>query len=173
MNRLVNEQHLRLFRRFLEILGEEGILADFGEEWEVLRSPTRTDPDGQAETLLKKYPDHNVELTLTMGCGAQLAALLRGEADPLQILFPGGDLEFTSRIYKASPLARTLNTVAKDAINRKSGARGLRAILECVMLDIMYDIPSTPGVRECIVGEEVISKSECPLLLYENQVGYA
>jgi len=66
-----------------------------------------------------------------------------------------------------------LLAVAKDAITRKSGARGLRAILECVMLDIMYDIPSTPGVRECIVGEEVISKSECPLLLYENQVGYA
>jgi ATP-dependent Clp protease ATP-binding subunit ClpX len=66
-----------------------------------------------------------------------------------------------------------LQAVASDAIKRKSGARGLRAILECVMLDIMYDIPTMPGVRECIVGEEVIKKSECPLLLYENQAGYA
>ncbi len=66
-----------------------------------------------------------------------------------------------------------LQAVASDAIIRKSGARGLRAILECVMLDIMYDIPTMPGVRECVVGEEVIKNSECPLLLYENQAGYA
>jgi ATP-dependent Clp protease ATP-binding subunit ClpX len=63
--------------------------------------------------------------------------------------------------------------IAKDAIKRKSGARGLRAILESVMLDIMYDIPSMHGVRECVVGEEVITKREAPLLVYENQVGYA
>ena len=66
-----------------------------------------------------------------------------------------------------------LQAVASDAILRKSGARGLRAILECVMLDIMYDIPTMPGVRECVVGEEVIKNSESPLLLYENQAGYA
>ena len=66
-----------------------------------------------------------------------------------------------------------LQAVASDAIIRKSGARGLRAVLECVMLDIMYDIPTMPGVRECVVGEEVIKNSECPLLLYENQAGYA
>ncbi len=66
-----------------------------------------------------------------------------------------------------------LHAVASDAIKRKSGARGLRAILECVMLDIMYDIPTMPGVRECVVGEEVIKNSECPLLLYENKAGYA
>ena len=63
--------------------------------------------------------------------------------------------------------------VAKDAIERKSGARGLRAILESVMLDIMYEIPSTSGIRECVIGEEVITKGESPLLLYENQVEYA
>jgi ATP-dependent Clp protease ATP-binding subunit ClpX len=69
--------------------------------------------------------------------------------------------------------AEALLAVAKDALKRKSGARGLRAILESVMLDIMYDIPSMHGVRECVVGEEVITKSEAPLLVYENQVGYA
>jgi len=62
-----------------------------------------------------------------------------------------------------------LLAVAQGAIERKSGARGLRAILESVMLDIMYDIPSTPGIRECVIGEEVMTKGESPLLLYENQ----
>jgi ATP-dependent Clp protease ATP-binding subunit ClpX len=63
--------------------------------------------------------------------------------------------------------------VAKDAVKRKSGARGLRAILESVMLDIMYDLPSMPNVRECVIGEEVIVRNESPLLLFENQAGYA
>ncbi len=76
----------------------------------------------------------------------------------------GVELKFTEDAYMA---------IAKDAIKRKSGARGLRAILESVMLDIMYDIPSMPGVRECVIGEDVISGGETPLLLYENQAGYA
>ncbi len=65
-----------------------------------------------------------------------------------------------------------LLSVANDALERKSGARGLRAILESVMLDIMYDIPSTVGIRECVVSEEVITKGESPLLLYETQAEY-
>ena len=76
----------------------------------------------------------------------------------------GVELKFTDEALKA---------VAEDAIKRKSGARGLRAILESVMLDIMYDIPSMPGVQECIIGEEVIRNDESPMLLYENQAGYA
>ena len=66
-----------------------------------------------------------------------------------------------------------LLAIARDAIERKSGARGLRAILESVMLDIMYDIPCMPGVEECVIGEEVIKRGELPLLLYEKKAGYA
>jgi ATP-dependent Clp protease ATP-binding subunit ClpX len=58
------------------------------------------------------------------------------------------------------------------ALERKSGARGLRAILESVMLDIMYDIPSNPSIQECVIGEEVVTKGEAPLLVYENQAKY-
>ena len=66
-----------------------------------------------------------------------------------------------------------LMAVAEAALERKSGARGLRAILESVMLDIMYEIPSSPEIQECVIGEEVITRGESPLLLYENQVEYA
>jgi len=41
------------------------------------------------------------------------------------------------------------------------------------MLDIMYDLPSMPNVQECVIGEEVIVRNESPLLLFENQAGYA
>ena len=59
--------------------------------------------------------------------------------------------------------------IAREAIKRKSGARGLRAILEDVMLEIMYDIPSQENVKECVISEDVILKREKPLILYENK----
>ena len=61
-----------------------------------------------------------------------------------------------------------LSAIAKEAIKRKSGARGLRAILESSMLNIMYEIPSIENVKECVVGEEVILHKEDPILLYEQ-----
>ncbi len=73
------------------------------------------------------------------------------------------ELKFTDEV---------LRTIAQDAVKRKSGARGLRAILESVMLDIMYDIPSSTDVRECIINQEVVVKGESPLLLYTNQATY-
>lgn len=60
-----------------------------------------------------------------------------------------------------------LAAIADEALKRKSGARGLRAILESCMLDIMYDIPSKQDVKECVIGEEVVLKKEEPILLYE------
>ena len=61
-----------------------------------------------------------------------------------------------------------LEAMAKEAVARKSGARGLRAIMEETMLDIMYEIPSKKDVVECVVGEEVVLKNEDPILLYEQ-----
>lgn len=66
-----------------------------------------------------------------------------------------------------------LQAVAQKALDRKSGARGLRAILERVMLDIMYDLPSRSDLSECVIGEDVILNDEPPLLLYESQIKYA
>jgi len=75
--------------------------------------------------------------------------------------------EFENVKLKFQPGA--LKAVAKEATKRKSGARGLRAILEDVMLEIMYDIPSQENVKECVVGEDVISKREKPVIFYENK----
>jgi len=61
-----------------------------------------------------------------------------------------------------------LTAIAQEAIKRKSGARGLRAILETCMLSIMYDLPSTENVKECVIGEDVVLHKEDPILLYEQ-----
>ncbi len=61
-----------------------------------------------------------------------------------------------------------LSAIADQAIKRKSGARGLRAILESSMLNIMYEIPSVENVKECVIGEDVVLHNEDPILLYEQ-----
>jgi len=57
-----------------------------------------------------------------------------------------------------------LRAVAKKALEQKSGARGLRAILENAMLELMYELPSRDDVEECVVGEEVIEQGAKPVL---------
>jgi ATP-dependent Clp protease ATP-binding subunit ClpX len=58
-----------------------------------------------------------------------------------------------------------LQTVAKEALKKKTGARGLRTILESAMLDVMYDVPSKKGVREVVLNERAIMKKEPPLIV--------
>jgi ATP-dependent Clp protease ATP-binding subunit ClpX len=62
-----------------------------------------------------------------------------------------------------------LRAVARQALARKSGARGLRSILENVMLDLMYDLPSRDDVEECVINEEVIEQQAKPLLVLKQE----
>jgi ATP-dependent Clp protease ATP-binding subunit ClpX len=62
-----------------------------------------------------------------------------------------------------------LRAVARQALKRKSGARGLRSILEGVMLDLMYEIPSRDDVEEVVVNEEVIEQGAKPLLVLKQE----
>ena len=72
----------------------------------------------------------------------------------------GVDLQFTKEALVA---------IAIKAQSRKTGARGLRSILEETMLEVMYDLPSLQGVKKCIVNKDVIEKKEAPTLIYQEQ----
>jgi len=61
-----------------------------------------------------------------------------------------------------------LSAIAREALKRKSGARGLRAIMENIMLDVMYEIPSQPNIREVLISEEVVLNNEQPIILYQK-----
>ncbi|MGD2030208.1 MAG: ATP-dependent Clp protease ATP-binding subunit ClpX [Desulfobacterales bacterium] len=61
-----------------------------------------------------------------------------------------------------------LSAIAKEALKRKSGARGLRAIIESSMIDIMYEIPSMDNIKECVIGEDTVINKEDPILLFEQ-----
>ena len=61
-----------------------------------------------------------------------------------------------------------LKAIANKAMNRKTGARGLRSIVESILLDTMYDIPSQDGVVKAVVDESVVKGESAPILIYEN-----
>ncbi|MFM5470074.1 ATP-dependent protease ATP-binding subunit ClpX [Aeromonas veronii] len=71
----------------------------------------------------------------------------------------GVDLEFRDD---------ALNAIARKAMERKTGARGLRSIVEAVLLDTMYDLPSLEGVSKVVIDETVIKGDSAPLMIYEN-----
>ena len=61
-----------------------------------------------------------------------------------------------------------LKAIAEKAIKRKTGARGLRSILEEILLDTMFDLPGLNGVAEVVVNEETVVGQSAPLLIYED-----
>ena len=74
--------------------------------------------------------------------------------------FENVELKFTDAALKA---------IAEEAIRRKTGARGLRSVIETSMLDIMYEIPSKPEVKSCIIDEDVIRGKKSPKLIYRTE----
>jgi ATP-dependent Clp protease ATP-binding subunit ClpX len=62
-----------------------------------------------------------------------------------------------------------VTAVAEEAAKRGTGARGLRAILEDIMLDIMYELPSQSGISECIINRDVVIERKHPIILYKKK----
>ncbi|MEN8140996.1 MAG: ATP-dependent Clp protease ATP-binding subunit ClpX [Thermodesulfobacteriota bacterium] len=62
-----------------------------------------------------------------------------------------------------------LTAIAGEAIKRKSGARGLRSVMEKAMLEVMYELPSEENVKECVISEQVIVNGDYPVILYETE----
>ncbi len=61
-----------------------------------------------------------------------------------------------------------LEAIAEQAIGLKMGARGLRSVMEKIMLDLMFELPSQSTIRECIISEDVVAQNSEPILLYEK-----
>ncbi|MDP2342982.1 MAG: ATP-dependent Clp protease ATP-binding subunit ClpX [Deltaproteobacteria bacterium] len=76
---------------------------------------------------------------------------------------------FSIEGVKLSFTEGALRVAAKEAIKRKAGARGLRAILEAAMLDVMYEVPYLDGIAECVITEDVINRTAPPLLSFEKK----
>ena len=62
-----------------------------------------------------------------------------------------------------------LNVVAKRAIERRTGARGLRSIMEGILLDTMFELPGLEGVEQVVIGPEVVEGNARPLYIYTDR----
>jgi ATP-dependent Clp protease ATP-binding subunit ClpX len=72
----------------------------------------------------------------------------------------GVDLTFTEE---------ALSAIAKKALEKRTGARGLRSIIESCMLDVMYDIPSNTSIKEVIITPDVVNGSQSPIKVFHNE----
>ena len=108
-----------LLRRLLEILAEDGILGTTAEGWTVIRDVERVivDAEAGAHPVLARHAD-SPELALVARCGPELAGVLQGTIDPLDLLFPGGSIELARRLYRESPAAKACNALVGDAVSR-------------------------------------------------------
>ena len=109
-------RHRRLLQRCLAILEEDGFLQPAADGWLLRIVPPVVDTASVARALHEQYPAYHGELRLTTRCGEQLAEALRGDADPLQLLFPGGSMADAENLYQKSPVARAYNGLVLHAL---------------------------------------------------------
>jgi acyl transferase domain-containing protein/acyl carrier protein len=99
----IAKQHRRLFERLLSMSRERQAVPE-------------VDPQTLQAQLTARYPQAAAELGVLQHCGPQLAGVLRGEVDPLHLLFPAGSLALTEQLYRTAPFAQAYNTLAQQVI---------------------------------------------------------
>ncbi|MBP5971593.1 SDR family NAD(P)-dependent oxidoreductase [Brasilonema sp. CT11] len=112
----VVSQYSRLMHRLLEMLVEVKVLERQSEQWHVVTVPKVEHPQLQINNILSQYPNATAELTLLQQCGPNLAQVLRGERNPVELLFPEGDLTTATQLYQDTPEAKVMNTLMQQAI---------------------------------------------------------
>jgi SAM-dependent methyltransferase/NADP-dependent 3-hydroxy acid dehydrogenase YdfG/acyl carrier protein len=116
----VRDRHSRLFARMLDMLVEDGLVRrranGAGVTLEVSRVFPLSDPGARYDALLQRYGNVNGELLTLRRCASELAGVLNGTQDPLQLLFPGGSLTEARQLYVESPYARTYNSALAEAL---------------------------------------------------------
>lgn len=110
-------RHQRLLGRFLDWLAEDGILAKASDAWECVK-PASDDPEVLWRELLHRHPSFAAESLLVERCGRNLAEVLRGNVEPLHIIFPEASLGAAEHLYQDSEVWRFYNRVVQDSVCR-------------------------------------------------------
>ncbi len=112
----VLDRHRALLGRLLAILAEDGLIQPDGDGWRVMHERIVEPTEARWQQLIERYPATRGELTIARRCGENLADALTGATDPLQLLFPGGSLEYAEQMYQESPFARFYNSLLGEAL---------------------------------------------------------
>ncbi|NJM23952.1 MAG: class I SAM-dependent methyltransferase, partial [Richelia sp. SM1_7_0] len=114
---IVNEQQ-KLCHRLLQMLNEAGVLQK-SENWQVSKVIQPIPASLITSTfanLWQNYPNATAELNLLERCTSDLADILQGKSDPIQLLFPNGDFSDLTQLYQNSPVAQVMNTLVQQAV---------------------------------------------------------
>jgi SAM-dependent methyltransferase len=122
----------RLLGRLLQMLAEDGILEQAEEGWRVVRPPVPANIGAQHGELLRRYPSFEADLKLAHRCGTRMSLVLRGEADPLDVLFGDEAAAWAEWLYRQSPLAQFYNELVagsvRELVGRLAGRRPVRIL---------------------------------------------
>ena len=113
----IAKKYQRLTDYLLKNLTEAGILNKIDDHWQVIKTSNSATIERQKQELLKEYPFAEIELTLLHRCASQLAQVLQGKCDPVQLLFPQGDLSTATQLYQDSPGAKMMNTLVQETLS--------------------------------------------------------
>ncbi|MGB3718785.1 MAG: ATP-dependent Clp protease ATP-binding subunit ClpX [Proteobacteria bacterium] len=97
------------------------------------------------------------------------AALVQILSEPKNALVKQYQRLFEMEDVKLTITNEAMKAIARKAIERKTGARGLRSIMEAILLDTMFELPSMKGVEEIVIGPEVVEKGARPLRIYSER----
>nr|AQH32481.1 hybrid polyketide synthase/peptide synthetase [Fischerella sp. CENA161] len=106
-----------LISRYLKTLEQAGILQNQGNVWTVKNLPTPVDLPAAIENLQQTCPAAKPELEMLQRCGENLPEVIKGNIDPLELIFPAGSVVHAESIYGASPVSRLMNQRVSEAIN--------------------------------------------------------
>lgn len=120
----IQPRYHRLLNRLLEILAEDGFLQRNGDGFVVQEVPSPS-----ARALDSELPGQSARHVLTERCGAVFADILRGEQDPLQLLFPDGSSELAETLYRDSPEAMGFNQLVRETVRELSAAQPAGRVL--------------------------------------------
>jgi acyl transferase domain-containing protein/NADPH:quinone reductase-like Zn-dependent oxidoreductase/SAM-dependent methyltransferase/acyl carrier protein len=112
----IANQHKRLFGRILDILKEEGILSKVKNEWKVEKIVEGNNTNELWQDLISKYPAYQAELILLHRFGKNFESILKGEIDPLQLIFPEGSGNLAEHLYQDSPSYRIYNSLVQHVV---------------------------------------------------------
>ena len=124
-----------LFGRLLQIVAQVEIIKPNQQKWQVQQTLKKVNPSEKNQSLLSQYPEETATLTVLERCGSQLAVVLRGAVDPVELVFPKGDLTTATQLYTDSTLPKMMNT-----------------IVEQVIIKIIEKLPPSRGVRLLEIG---------------------
>jgi ATP-dependent Clp protease ATP-binding subunit ClpX len=110
-----------------------------------------------------------VPITVTLE-GLDQEALVRILKEPKNALIKQYKKLFEFDEVKLGVEEEAVDEIARLAYERKTGARGLRSIMEDVLMDVMYEIPSDDGIAECILTKDVVEGKGKPRIIYRNRL---